>query len=191
TSLPPEEAHRLVADALGAKGHQVWVNMLEKQQKERQAMAVPLPGEAGDAFLKGAIKVGDFVVNEVFPVHPKALQSVDSPLLSIMAPRQQTDDGKVSVEIEPKQEREICFIFTCDPESLEDTPKERLADFIRAGAKEKFGRANSATIAAIVNSVFIQWLRHRQTQVELHSAIETQVEKKTFQALMQALSQPD
>jgi hypothetical protein len=191
TKMPPEEAHRLVANVLGEKGHQTWVAAMENQKKQQQAMAVPLPGEAGDAFLKGAIQVGGHFVNEVFPVHPKALQAVNSPLLKIMGGGGADSSGKQTLEVEPSEEREICFIFTCDPERLEDTPKNKLADFIKAGAKEKFGRANSATISAIVNAVFLQWLRHRNTQLELNSATEQQVEKKIFQVLTDALSQPD
>ena len=49
-------------------GHKPLIEFRARQSCIRQAMAKPLPGAAGDAFLKGAVSVGHFTIYEVMPI---------------------------------------------------------------------------------------------------------------------------
>jgi hypothetical protein len=180
----PEAAYKMVFEAVDRRGgHKVLIDHRLRQSCIGAARAKPLPGSAENAFLKGAISIGDFIIFEVMPVHLKCLQLVNSPLLELAAAAM-SKDGAAKREIEFDDEWNICFIFTHDPEVLYDTPKAKLKELIETGAREQFkpsktNAVNSATVNGICAAVVKQFERHIATSVRFASEVEGQAEKKS------------
>jgi hypothetical protein len=180
----PGAAYKMVFDEVERRGgHKVLIDHRLRQSCIGAAMAKPLPGAAENAFLKGAISIGDFTIYEVMPVHLKCLQLVNSPLLELAASAL-SSDGAAKREIEFEDEWNICFIFTMDPEVLYDTPKAKLKELIETGARAQFKPSktcavNSATVNGICGAVVKQFERHIATSVRFAGEVEGQAEKKS------------
>ena len=149
-----------------------------RQSCIRQAMAKPLPGAAGDAFLKGAVTVDAFTIYEVMPIHLKCLQLVNSPMLDLVTSAV-ADGASAKREFEFSDEWQLCYIFTENPEVLYDTPKAKLAELIQTSAKAKFRAANSALVNGICSAIVKQFERHIATTVRFAGEVEGQTEKKS------------
>jgi hypothetical protein len=149
-----------------------------RQSCIRQAMAKPLPGAAGDAFLRGAVTVDAYTIYEVMPIHLKCLQLVNSPMLDLVTSAVQ-DGATAKREFECDDEFQLCYIFTENPEVLYDTPKSKLEELIQTSAKAKFRTANSALVNGICSAIVKQFERHIATTVRFASEVEGQTEKKS------------
>ncbi len=78
----PKAAHSLVSEMVGKRGgFDAFFKFKGRQECVKKAMAKPLPGESADAFLRGAINVGDKHVYEIVPTHMLVLQAIESPIL--------------------------------------------------------------------------------------------------------------
>ena len=183
----PAAAHRLVAEAVDRRGgHRPLIEMRARQSCIRQASAVPLPGAAADAFLRGAVTVGDFTIYEVMPIHLKCLQIVDSPILK-GKPVASEDGQSISVqmpEFEFQDEWNLCFIFTHDPEALYDTPKSKLKEVIESEGRRLFKPShssvvNAATVNGICSAIMRQFERHHATTIRHEAEMESGTEKKS------------
>jgi hypothetical protein len=191
--MAPADAHRLVADRLGVDGHKPFFEFRGRQECIRQAMAKPLPGAAGDAFLRGSVKIEDYVIHEVMPIHLKCLQLVNSPLLDLVTSavaadvvdekngeQKKTVTKTASREFEFSDEWQLCYIFTENPETLYDTPKSELAKLIETSAKAEFRAINSALVNGICSAIVKQFERHISTTVKYATEVDAQTaEKKT------------
>jgi hypothetical protein len=187
----PAAAHRMVAqytESIG--GHRALFEFRGKQSCIQRAITKPLPGAAGDAFLRGAVKLEGFTIYEVMPIHHKALQAVNSPLLDLVGGALDAEGKTARREFEPEDERQICYIFTAYPKDLFKVPKSELAAHIKAKSEEIFEAASSADINAICNAVLAQYHRHIQTSVKRQAQLEGQVEPSFFQELKAAASKP-
>jgi hypothetical protein len=175
----PKKAYDLVFREVDRRGgHGVLIQHKMRQSCVRQAMSKPLPGAAGAAFLEGSVKVGEYAINEVMPIHLKCLQLVNSPLLDLVTAA--VENGKEAKrEIEFEDEWNMCFIFTENPEVLYDTPKSELAALIKKQGKERFRLANSAAVNGICAAIVKQFERHISTTVRYASDIDGQTEKKS------------
>ena len=156
-----------------------------RQSCIRQAMAKPLPGAAGDAFLKGAITIGEngceYIIHEVLVIHKKCLQAIDSPLLK-MTPNGVDESGKQKIsvpEFDCQDEWNICYIFTENPDVFFETPKTKLPELIASNAKSKFKTVNSSYINGICSAVMKQFERHVETNARFESQVEGSGEKKS------------
>ena len=186
----PSEAHKLVANLLGERGHKSFFEFKGRQQCIRKAMAKPLPGAAGDAFLRGSVKIDDRIIYEVMPIHHKALQAVNSPLLQLVGGAIESEEKKAALDIEPEDEMRICYIFTEHPKALYQVPKTELAAHIKAKAQELFEASSSAEINSICNAVIAQFHRHIKACVRRNAQLEGQVESSFFQELAGASKKP-
>ncbi len=193
----PAAAHMLVADAVEARGgHQVLRDRNKRQSCIKEAMAKPLPGAAGDAFLRGAIEFGDevkFRVHGVFPITHLALQSVNSPLLRLVGNAAAKPGEKAGMDFNITDEWQVCFIFTESPKSLYEVWKQdqaALAEYIRKGSDAKFMEVDSADVNAICTAVLAQYNRFVQATIRRRAQLEGQVEKSFFQALEPEPSKP-
>ena len=186
----PKAAYDLVWKSVeGRGGLKAPREFAARQSCIRAAMAKPLPGAAGDAFLKGAVTVGDFTIYEVMPIHLKCLQIVDSPLLK--GTPVASEDGKhVAIqmpEFEFQDEWNLCFIFTHDPEALYDTPKSKLKEVIESEGRRLFkpsrdGVVNAATVNGICSAIMRQFERHHATTIRHESEMDNAPEKKSSPA---------
>lgn len=177
----PKEAHRLIANMVGERGHKPFFEFRGRQDCIRRAMSRPLPGAAGDAFLLGSVKLDEHTIYEVMPIHLKCLQAVNSPMLDLMTAA--AEDGKSAKrEFELDDEFQLCYIFTENPEVLYDTPKSKLVELIQNSAKSKFRSASSALVNGICTAIVKQFERHIATSVRFSSEVEGQTEKKSLAA---------
>jgi hypothetical protein len=175
----PEAAYRLVYEAIDRRGgFKPFFEHRNRQNCVRKAMSKPLPGAAASAFLEGAVKVGDYAINEVMPIHLKCLQLVNSPLLDLVSAAI-TDGKEAKREIEFEDEWNLCLIFTENPETLYDKPKSELLKYITDKAKSRFKMANSATVNGICAAIVKQFERHIATTVRYASDVEGGAEKKS------------
>ena len=174
----PKAAYRLVEESITPTDRLEWSKFRQRQGCIRQAMSRPLPGAAGDAFLKGSITVADCVIFEVMPIHLKCLQLVNSPLLDLVTAAV-TDGGGAKREFECVDEAQLCYIFTENPETLYDTPKAALLDLIKKESRARFMAANSALVNGICSAIIKQFERHIATTVKYASEVEGQTEKKS------------
>lgn len=175
------KAQETIWDALPQSTRDNYFKFKGRQSCIKRAMAVPLPGAAGDAFLRGSVKIEDYTIYEVMPIHLKCLQLVNSPLLDLITSA--VEDGKSAKrEFEVSDEWKLCFIFTASPETLYDTPKAKLAELIETSAKVQFRAANSALINGICSAIVKQFERHIATTVRYAGEVESQTEKKSSPA---------
>ena len=155
-----------------------WNQWFQRQSDIKRAQCKPLPGAAGDAFLRGAVTVDAYTIFEVMPIHLKCLQLVNSPMLDLITSAVQ-DGAAAKREFECDDEFQLCYIFTENPEVLYDTPKSKLAELIQTSAKAKFRTANSALVNGICSAIVKQFERHIATTVRFASEVEGQTEKKS------------
>ena len=194
----PAAAHKLVADAVEARGgHQILRERNKRQSCIKEAMAKPLPGAAGDAFLRGSVEVGEvgeeFKVHGVFPITHLALQAIESPLLKLVGNAASKPGEKAGMEFTLEDEWRVCFIFTEHPASLFSVWKKdnaALAGYIRDGAQAKFETVPSEDVNAICTAVLAQYHRFVQATIRRRAQLEGQVEKSFFQALEPEPSKP-
>ena len=157
----------------------------------KAALAKPLPGAAGDAFLTGAIKLDEHTIFEVMPIHIKALQAVESPLLDLITGLK-ADGNKAasSKQIDdPLEQQMICLIFTENPETLLDVPKSELAGYIKTQSA-KFRPLRLEDVEAISTAVLAQFKKFVEATVRRRAQLEEQVPKSFFQAFQNNPSEP-
>lgn len=193
SKLPPAEAHRMVADRLGAEGHKTFFEHRGRQECIRQAMAKPLPGASGDAFTAGDMKVNGRKIYPVVPTHFRVLQAVESPLLKLLAGAVEKAGESASMEIEESAEWEICYIFTAPPRELRKQLKEQGMASIKASAQtlcdgEKPWTA--AEINATVLAAVAQLNEHVKTTVAFEAEAEATSNSSFFQMLRENNSKP-
>lgn len=166
----PAEAHRLVAQAIGVRGHEPFFQHLHRQECIRRAMAKPLPGASGAAFTTGAIKVAGKVVNRVVPTHFAALQALQSPLLAMM--ENATATTKAEVDFDDEQQWQICFVFTSDARELRKMLKSEGIDAIKVEAEKACSDWSAAEINFVMLAVIEQLKRHVETTVKFAAEME-------------------
>lgn len=168
--------------ALAAVNLDPYIYFRGRQAVIEKAMAKPLPGAAEDAFLNGGIKVNGRTIQEVMPIHLICLQLVKSPMLNMVEEAISSKERKSDSEFEPSEQRELCYIFTENPETLEDTPKGERGSLIKTKSKEIFGGCKAAEINMTVNAVMEQFNRHIQTSVKFASEMEASGDVRFFRA---------
>ena len=119
SEMTPKEAHRLVAEQLGERGHKAFFEFKGRQLCIEKARAKPLPGAAAGAFLHGEINAANKTVRRVVPIHFTILQALKSPLLTMI--ENATARKKADVDYSDEQQWEICHVFTCEPKQLRKT----------------------------------------------------------------------
>jgi hypothetical protein len=180
-NINPAAAHAMVESTVTEAQRQEWGQFRKRQSCISVAASKPLPGSSGDAFINGPVRVDKYTIYEVMPIHHLALQAIESPLLSLVSSAVESSGESAKAEFDPKDEREVCFIFTTDPEALESTPKAVRRQFIHTGA-DAFKNVPAAFINAICSAVIEQYRRHLQTTLRLQQQLEGQVEKGFFPA---------
>lgn len=174
------QAQRIAASAIGESGLRRFLEHKGRQACIQRARTRPLPGAAADAFLNGGIKMAGRVIHEVMPVHLKCLQAVNSPVLRLIENAVSSKDKQADVDFEPSEERELCYIFTADPEKLEDTPKGERVELIKSESKRIFGKCSAAEINMTVVAVVNQFHRHIQTSVKFAGEMEASGDVRFF-----------
>lgn len=176
----PAEAHKLVARALGEKGHRSFFEHRGRQACIQKAMAKPLPGALGNAFLKSDIKVGSRMIRPVVPAHFAVLQALDSPLLKLIAEATSSKSAELK---NPSQEEkwEICHVFTAEPKTLFKELKSKGVDFIREQAQDAVGMTwEAAEVELAMPAIMEQLKRHIETTVRFAAEMEAKNEVSFF-----------
>jgi len=193
----PAAAHKLVFEAIEARGGlEVLRRRNARQSCIKEAMAKPLPGAAGDAFLRGSVEVGEelkFQVHGVFPITHLALQAIESPLLKLVGNAASKPGEKAGMEFTLEDEWRVCFIFTEHPASLFCVWKKdnaALAGYILDGAQAKFETVPSEDVNAICTAVLAQYHRFVQATIRRRAQLRGQVENSFFLALEPEPSKP-
>ena len=167
-----------------------WDAWKKRQAAIPVAMCKPLPGAAGDAFTKGTMRVNGRVIYHVVPVHFRALQAVDSPLLKLYA-RANSTDGKAHEEFGESAEWEICYIFTTPPKQLRKMLEDGGAEAIKKAAEETIdGEWTGAEINVTVLGAVAQIHEHAKTTVAFEAEAEATSNSSFFQELRQKVSMP-
>ena len=166
----PKEAHRLVAQAVGDRGHKAFFEFKGRQSCIRQAQSKPLPGAAESAFTKGAIKAAGKTVNRVVPTHFAVLQALNSPLLAMI--ENATAEKKASVDFDDEQQWEICYVFTTDAKALRKTLKADGIDAVKKLAEATCGDWSAAELNFVMLAVIEQLKRHVETTVKFAADME-------------------
>ena len=185
----PAAAHMLVANAVEQRGgHKAFQNFRARQSCIKEAMAKPLPGAAGDAFVKGAIPVAGKIVNRVVPTHFAVLQALDSPLLKMI--ENATTDSKASVDMDDEQQWQVCFVFTTDAKALRRTLKTSGVDEIKRQAEEACGDWGAAELNFVMLAVIEQLKRHVETTVKFAAEMEASGDVSFFREPSPSPSKP-
>jgi hypothetical protein len=179
----PKEAHRMVANLAGDRGHTPFFAYKGRQDCIRKAMQKPLPGAAGDAMLAQTLTVDGAKIYEVVPTHIKCLQALDSPLLKMGEMAVESAEKKANWDFTEEQQWEICYLFTTEPKKLRQYLKDLGAEFLRKSAEENWDGKEAALIQMTVTGAIVQYARHVQTTVKFASEMEAGGAKSFFQEL--------
>lgn len=163
----PAAAHALVAREVDRRGgHKPLIEFRARQCKIREAMAVPLPGAAGDALLEKELRVSGRKVYKIFPAHILALQAVDSPILKMG--REASEKGRSESDLNEQQQWDLCFIITTDPKTIRKMVNEVGGAGISSAAEKAIdGVWDAAEIQATCAVAMSQYAKHVQTFVKL------------------------
>jgi hypothetical protein len=186
----PKAAHRLVANAIGERGHQAFYRFRGRQECIRRALQKPLPGAAGDAFTVGTMHVNGKAIYEVRPTHIRILQALDSPLLKMAKEAEESKDKKAAADFTESQQWEICFLFTERPKSLRILFDEQGIAGFRRAAGEAWEEKSAAEINMTVTAAIVQYARHIRTTVEFAQEMEASGDKSFFQEIAEKVSKP-
>lgn len=158
----PEAAYRLVFEAVDRRGgHEPLIRYRARQSCISKAMAKPLPGAAEDAFLSKELKVNGRKVFKIFPSHIRALQAVQSPILSM-------GHETGLKEFTEAQQNYLCFIMTTAPRELATILDSEGAEKLRKLADEKInGVWEAAEIEMCVLLSISQYAKHMQTRIKI------------------------
>lgn len=152
-----------------------------RQSCAKAAMARPLPGAAGLAFTKGAIKAGGKTVASVVPAHFAVLQALESPLLKMI--ENAMTQKSVNVDFKPKEQWEICYVFTADIEATYELLESDGVAAIRKVAKKAVGMTwDASSLNLVMLAVLEQVKRHAETLVRFAADMEATKEISFFLA---------
>lgn len=169
--LPPKWADQIVPRdiALATVNRTLLGRWQDRRKCARHARAKPLPGPAGDAFLRGSLQVGPHSVSKVMAVHQAALQALNSPVLKLveLAADQPGAQKEAKWDFAQQEIWDACYVFTQSPETIFDLFEAgRLAEIQKLARRE----VGLTWAAAEVNLVFLtvleQFSRHAATTVE-------------------------
>ncbi len=150
-----------------------------RQSCIKAAQARPLPGAAGAAFTKGPIKAAGKTIAHVVPAHFAVLQALESPLLKMIenAMTQQS----VSVDFKPKEQWEICYVFTSDIETVFDLLENDGVAAVKKTAKKVVGMGwEASALNLVMLAVLEQIKRHAETLVSFAGEVAEKGEISFF-----------
>ena len=144
----------------------------QKNECDQRARSKPLPGSAGKAFTSGPINAGGKVVNRVVPAHFALLQALESPILKMIESAAADKEKKSEVDFKPREEWELCYVFTEDVEAsyelLESKGVAELRKAIKKAAMSWEGVATNLIMMAVVEQI----KRHVETTVRFAAEME-------------------
>ncbi len=164
-------AQRIAWEAIRESGREKFFQFKGRQACILKAQAKPLPGAAGKAFTTGAIKAGGKIVNRVVPCHFAVLQALNSPLLTMI--ESAMTKKKVDVDFKPKEQWDICHVFTSDIEEIYELLEKDGAGAVSKIAKKEVGlKWEAASVNLVMLAVLEQVKRHIETVVRFATEME-------------------
>ena len=168
--------------ALGAVNIDRYAEWRGRQACIEKAQSKPLPGASGKAFASGPVRAAGKIVNRVVPSHFAVLQSLDSPLLSMI----ENAMGKKSVDVsfKPHEQWQICYVFTEDAEEVYTLLETEGAKAVAQAAKKAVGMGwEASAVNLVMLAVLEQIKRHVETTVKFAAEMEAQGDVSFFQEL--------
>ena len=137
------------AEAIKAKAHE----HQERMSVVAEANATPMPGALADAFkIAPEIVVGNYRVRPFYDIDFEFLQQLNHPLHEIIVASQAGKPFEKELLPVGQPARELCFIFTREPEVTEELITKGNGDFAHA-AKKEFGRMQFQGMNAILTAI--------------------------------------
>ncbi len=144
----------------------------------KRALADPLPGPSGEAFIGGPIVVGGKTVYQVVPRYFQALKAIDSPLIGAM--QDVVSEGKVDTEFTDEQAWEICWIFTNTPKVVRETLAKG-AGAVKEASMSEVGETPEYPVNLVIVAVMEQLKRHLATAVKFAAEAKEEGKLTFFQ----------
>lgn len=161
-----------------------------RQECAARAMAKPLPGAAADAILSGNTKVGDVVVQKVQPVHIAYLQELASPLLQLAENASKSKEKKDTQDFRLRQQREVCYIFTEDPELLFDSIDTSTVEEKKNKANAFVKNWDAAKVNMVILAIIEQFHRHIKSTIRFATEVQSQGDASFFRELQASFEKP-
>jgi len=146
----------------------LWKTWKGNQCRIREAMAKPLPGAAGDAFISTEMRVAGRKIFRVFPSHVKALQALNSPILKMAEQAAKSDEKKSVGDFTETECMELCYVFVSEPKELRQKLEKFGVEKLKSEAVEMIdGIWDAAEIQSTCVAAMSQYAKHIQTNVKL------------------------
>ena len=136
-----------------------------KGAANERAAATPYPGAAG-AFLKGAIKAGEFTVRKIVLADWKIWQTIDSPFLRLFLEMQKPEGAQDEVNFTDDEGYLICWQFTRPVRDAANVVLEGGKESALDAAREQFFYEGGESNQVIITAVMEQFKRHMLTRLQ-------------------------
>lgn len=139
----------------------------------KQAAATPLPGALRSAFApQPFITVDEFKVRPFCDADFEALQFLDSPIQKMVAHAFEGEasndkdiDGIIRKLSRGADAWNLCYVLTTEPDELDELFKNQGVNGVKAAAKQKFRRLQTAAVIQIVMACIEQFNKSWETMV--------------------------
>ena len=159
-----DEALKFIESTTTREERNEWHKFDTRQGAIVKAMAKPLPGAAGDAFISGPINIAGKAVKKITPAIWMLLQAINSPILRMF--EEAVSSGASRVDWTEPQKWDACWIFTEDTRRLESLMESQGASAVSKEAKDVVSHDwEEAQIDLVMAAIVEQILRHAQTKV--------------------------